>query len=59
MVVLPLEGGKPRLYLIADTEADELRLRSWLRHTSLVRQIPQLVDQLLDDLDRRDAERTA
>lgn len=53
VVVVPIEG-RPRLYVIADSREDELRLRGWLRRAAVFRQLPQLVDQLLDNLDERD-----
>jgi hypothetical protein len=53
VIVLGLEQ-RPRLYLVCDSREDEIRLRGWLRRAGVVRQIPQLVDQLLDSLDRQD-----
>jgi hypothetical protein len=57
-IVLELEGT-PRLYFCAETLADEHRLRGWLRRAKVIEQLPQLLRQLLDDLDRLDEERAA
>jgi hypothetical protein len=53
-IVIPLEG-QGRIMLDADTFEDELRLRAWLRRSTVFEQLPAVLTQLLDDLDREAA----
>jgi len=54
-VLLPLEESG-RIVLAADTFEDELRLRSWLRRSSALQALPEILARLLDDLDEHDRE---
>ena len=50
LIRLPLESHL-EFVLVCETDADERRLRSWLRHSPTFRRLPALLEQLLDDLD--------
>jgi hypothetical protein len=50
-----LELEEPgRVILDADSYEDELRLRRWLRRSTAFRNLPALLERLLDDLDELD-----
>jgi hypothetical protein len=49
-----LEHDHGFVVLLADSYEDELRLRSWLRRSTVFAALPALIEQLLDDLDQRD-----
>jgi hypothetical protein len=53
VVVLKLEQPG-HIVLDADTYEDELRLRQWLRRSTVLRNLPALLARLLDDLDDGD-----
>jgi hypothetical protein len=53
IVRVPLEGHG-RITFDADSHENELRLRRWIRHSHVLEALPDLVAQLLDDLDRHD-----
>jgi hypothetical protein len=52
VIELELERHHGRIFLVADTLEDELRLRLWLRRSAAFAALPALVERLLDDLDR-------
>jgi len=43
-VVIPLEGS-PRLYVEAETEGQELRLRDWLEAVPFARELVELAER--------------
>lgn len=54
-LVFVLELEEPgRVILDADSYEDELRLRRWLRRSTAFRNLPALLERLLDDLDELD-----
>jgi hypothetical protein len=58
VIRVPLEGSG-EMMLSAQTHEDEVRLRRWLRRSMAVHALPELLTQLLDDLDRADQQEAA
>jgi hypothetical protein len=58
LVVLQVEDNG-RVFFDVDTAEDEALVRAWLHETGAFRRLPSLVEQALDDLDRRDGESAA
>jgi hypothetical protein len=56
VVEYELERQHARVMLLACTHEDELRLRAWLRGSTVFEVLPALVEWVLDDLDRLDDE---
>ena len=42
----------PVVQIVADTYEDEQRLRTWLEHASVTKQIPKAISRYLRNLDR-------
>jgi hypothetical protein len=53
-IELELEQTYGRVFLMADSHEDELRLRSWLRRSKAMADLPDMARRLLDDLDELD-----
>lgn len=54
LVVVPLESHG-RIVLDAETLEDEQRLLSWLRRASVLEELREALEQLLDETDWQDA----
>lgn len=59
VVEVALEADVALVRLHASSLDDEVRLRLWLRRSELVKRLPVLIAQALDELDRLDDGRAA
>jgi len=55
LIEIPLER-RGHIVFDADSLENERRLRLWLRHSAALRELPEILARLLDDLDAIDRE---